>query len=95
MRAWTVLLGGVTVWATHFFVLYGIASILPGQPEARWLVLAATVPAILSDGWIGWLAAAWLRATDPLQRWIGQAGLMGAALSLVAVIWQALPALFN
>ena len=95
MRAWAILLGGLAIWAAHFFALYGIASILPGRPEAPWLVLAATVPAILADGWVGWRAAAWMRATDQLHRSIGQVGAVGAALSLIAVIWQALPALLT
>jgi hypothetical protein len=95
MRAWAILLGGLTVWAAHFFALYAIASILPGQPEARWLALAATVPAILADGLLVWRAAAWMRATDQLHRSIGQISAVGAALSLIAVIWQALPALLT
>lgn len=95
MRAGAILLGGLAVWAAHFFVLYGIASVLPGRPEASWLVLTATVPAILADAWIGWRAAAWMRPTDQLHGSIGQIGAVGAALSLVAVIWQALPALLT
>jgi hypothetical protein len=95
MRAWAILLGGLVVWAAHFFALYSIASILPGRPEARWLVLAATVPAILADGLIVWRAAARTGAADQLHRSIGQISAVGAALSLIAVIWQALPALLT
>ena len=42
MREWTILLGGLVIWAAHFFTLYAISSILPGEDEARFLVLGAT-----------------------------------------------------
>ena len=95
MRAWTILLGGLAVWAAHFFVIYGIASVLPGRPEARWLVLAATLPAVAADGLILWRTIGRGRRPDPLGRWTSQLGAMGAAISLIAVLWQSAPALVN
>lgn len=93
MRAWTIVLGGLAVWAAHFFVLYGIASVLPGRPEARWLVLAATLPAVATDGLILWKTIGGGSRPDPLDRWTSQLGAIGAAISLIAVIWQCAPAL--
>lgn len=93
MRVWAVLLGGLTVWAAHFFVLYGIASVLPGRPEAQWLVLAATLPAVVADGLILRKTIGRGSRADPLDGWISRFGAIGAALSLVAVIWQSAPAL--
>ena len=93
MREWTILLGGLVIWAAHFFVLYGIASVLPGKPAATGLVLVATLVAAPAAGVILWRAIAGLRKPDPLDRWMAQVGAVGAALSLVAVIWQAVPAI--
>jgi hypothetical protein len=92
MRGWTILLGGLAVWAAHFFVLYGIASVLPGRPEARWLVLAATLPALMADGLVLRKAIGLAGRPDELHRWTGRIGALGAALSLIAVVWQAVPA---
>jgi hypothetical protein len=95
MRSWAVLLGGLLVWTAHFFLLYGFASIFPGSWIARLLTLAVTVPALAVDSWILWVAARrrTRRAADGLDRWTSELGAAGAALSLVAVAWQALPAM--
>lgn len=87
------MLGGLTVWAAHFFALYGIASLLPGQPEARWLVLAVTLPAAAADGLLLWKAVGGASQPDSLDRWMSQLGATGAAISLIAVTWQCAPAL--
>jgi hypothetical protein len=92
MRTWVLLLGGLTIWAVHFFALYAIASLLPGQPQARWWALAATVPALLACALI-------LRrlltngGTDPLDRWAGYLATLGAATALLAILWQVAPVL--
>lgn len=91
MRAWPVMLGGLTVWAAHFAVLYAIASALPGEAAARWLVLVTTLPAIALDLLILWRTADTGRP-DELDGWIAWLGGAGAAISLVAVVWQSLPA---
>lgn len=95
MREWALLLGGLTVWAAHFFTLYAIASILPGKPDARLLVLWVTVPALLLNLLI--LKVAWQHAStssaDDAEPLMAKAGAAGALLSLVAVSWQALPAI--
>lgn len=95
MRTWGFLLGGLLVWAVHFFLLYGIASLWPGTKLAHWLTLAATIPAVAADAGLLWLAAA-LRlrtSSDELRGWVIDVGAVSAALSLVAVLWQALPAI--
>lgn len=95
MREWTILLGGLVIWAAHFFTLYAIASILPGKGEARLLVLVATLAALALDALVLRMALSALRRSscgeaDPLM---ARAGAAGALLSLVAVAWQALPAI--
>ncbi len=97
MRAWTLMLGGLPVWAAHFFLLYGVASIFPGREIAYWLTIAATVPAIAADAGLLWLAALLRRRgnADELQSWVIDIAASGAGLSLLAVLWQALPALIT
>ena len=94
MRSWALLLGGLLVWTAHFFLLYAFASIFPGSSVAKLLTLAATLPALAVDGWILWVAASRVsrRAADGFDRWTSELAAVGAALSLVAVAWQALPA---
>lgn len=95
MRKWALLLGGLLVWAAHFFLLYAFASVFPGGDIARWLTIAVTIPALAANVAILWLASVARvdRQPDELDRWILDVGSAGSVLSLVAVAWQALPAL--
>ena len=93
MRRWALLLGGLTIWAAHFFLLYGFASIFPGTELARILSLIATLPALAANAVLLWIArAGTLASHDELDRWLYNVAAVGAALSFVAVLWQALPA---
>lgn len=89
MRSWLLMLGGLLVWAAHFFVAYGVASIFPGQDMARWLTIAATALALVVDGWIVRRALARRDKDDFAAR----VGMLAALLSAVAILWQALPAI--
>ncbi|RHW16445.1 hypothetical protein D1610_15165 [Sphingomonas gilva] len=94
MRAWLLLLGGLIVWAVHFFGLYIVASVFLTTDTARMLALLVTLACLIADAML--LAAA-MRANraadDGTRRWIASLAALGAAISLVAVIWQGLPAL--
>ena len=95
MRDWAFLLGGLLVWAAHFFILYGIGSVFPDDPVASWLTIAATIAALAANAGILWLLAARrLRPDDRLGRWGDGLAALGAGLSMIAVLWQGLPALF-
>ena len=94
MRKWALLLGGLMIWAAHFFLLYGFASIFPGTDLARILSLIATLPALAANAVLLWVAAAGTIASDDeLDRWVLNVAAVGAALSFVSVLWQAMPAL--
>ncbi|HEX6217995.1 MAG TPA: hypothetical protein VFZ35_01825 [Sphingomicrobium sp.] len=95
MRSWLQLLGGLLIWAAHFFLLYAFASIWPGSQIARWLTLAVTAGALAADGAIIWLAAKALEGgdDDQLAQWMWRFAFAGALLSSAAVVWQGLPAL--
>ncbi|WP_084690995.1 OB-fold domain-containing protein [Sphingomonas sp. SRS2] len=43
MRTWAFLLGGLLIWAVHFFSLYIVASIWLSSPLARGLTLLVTL----------------------------------------------------
>ena len=95
MRAWIEMLGGLIVWAAHFFALYGIASILPGTVMARWLTVAATLVAFGIAAWVLWRALANQRrvGSDNLGRWMAGVAAAGSGIALVAIIYQGMPAL--
>ena len=93
MRKWLLLLGGLIVWAVHFFLLYGFGSVFPGDPLANKLSIVATIACLSANAGLLWLAAT-LRLSgkgDDLDRWIIDIGGIGAALSFLAVAWQMLP----
>ena len=95
MRAWALLLGGLVIWAGHFFLLYAIASLLPGQSIARWLAVAATVPALAGAAWLLWYSLG--RRTGPgadqMERWIAGVAALGSGTAIVAIAYQGLSAL--
>ncbi|WP_068876941.1 MULTISPECIES: hypothetical protein [unclassified Phenylobacterium] len=101
MRRWLLLLGGLIVWAAHFLGVYGIASVADvltraDAPAALWSVAAFTLLCAGADLAIGVLALRGDRGSvDGLDRLIHRGGAGGAALSLVAVLWQGLPILFT
>lgn len=92
MRAWAFMLGGLIVWTVHFFALYAIGSIFLTTTFARVLVLLVSAGCVAADGLL--LAQA-VRTPpgDAADSWMRRLALLSAMLSLVAVIWQALPAL--
>ena len=90
------MLGGLSVWALHFLVVYAIASLAdmshPAQaPAWRTVGLLATGLGVAALGLI-LLAARSSRTTSALARTLGRAG---CGLSLVAVIWQSLPLIIS
>lgn len=89
------MLGGLIVWAAHFFLLYAFASIFPGTQLARRLTVLATAIALAGDLLIIRHAAAAGRegGGDSFDRWTRRFARAGALLSLIAVLWQGLPAL--
>jgi hypothetical protein len=95
VRAWAFLLGGLLVWAAHFFALYAIASILETSLPARLLTGLATIVGFATDIWLLRRALSRLRddAAGPTEQWTDSVAALGAGLSAVAVLWQGLPAL--
>ena len=92
MRSWVVLLGGLLVWAAHFFALYGIGEFSGASATSRFAILLLSALALLADGVLAWRLLPLPRADD-FARWRAGVALGGVALSALAVVWQALPAL--
>lgn len=95
MPVWLLAMGGLLVWATHFFGLYLIASIWLTTDTARMVALAFTLVCLAADGWVLWRTAPPRLATDidGVDRWLLVLAFFGAALSTLAVLWQGIPAL--
>ncbi len=93
MHNWRNLLGGLLLWAAHFFAVYIIGSVFPGERIAAVLVLITTF-AILAVTLT--LAIKALRARsdidDGIQRWMSDLTLLGYLTGGVAIIYQGLPA---
>lgn len=88
MRTWAILLGGLIVWAVHFFGLYAVAEIAP-KP---WLVAALTLICLAANLWL-LVRIRSLPKDNEFNAWRRSVAMGGAGLSLLAVAWQALPAL--
>lgn len=92
MRSWTILLGGLLIWAAHFFLLYGIGEFAEASAVSRTAVLLLSAFALLADGLLARRVMLTVR-TDDFGRWHAGVALGGVVLSALAVLWQTLPAL--
>ena len=91
MRNWTMLLGGLAVWAVHFFALYIVASVFLTTLVARVLTLMVSLACLGANG----LLFRWVIGADPsgTDQWIRTMAPYAIALSTLAILWQALPAI--
>jgi len=76
----------LTVWAAHFLLLWCASSIFPEQVLARWLAAAFTLIALVAlYGIMRWQAVTTVFSIPGL----------GLALSAVAIVFTAMPALIG
>ncbi|WP_262270178.1 MULTISPECIES: hypothetical protein [Microvirga] len=102
-----LMLAGLLAWAVQFTVIYGATSTLCGldRADATLLGTGAVQAVILITTFAAFLAAAaalsWSLRTQrrmsgqaaPADRFMTQAGALIGGLSLIAILWQGLPAL--
>jgi hypothetical protein len=95
-----VLLGlsGLLVWAGHFLLVYVATALLCARTSAGafipFFILLATVLAVAALAAVAVLARRRLRHESSGRRLLARLAIFGAAIALVAVIWQAMPAGF-
>ena len=87
MRTWVTLLGGLIVWALHFFALYAVGSIFLTTDLARGLTIVLTVACLGILGLVG--LRTWRgRHSDAAGRWARVVALWGVLISAIAILWQ-------
>lgn len=94
MRPWLIMFGGMIVWTVHFFSLYILASLFETTLAARIPVVLITLAAAGADLWLLKIMRRppSAKAGNRLAGWMQHVGALTALLSLVAVLWQGLPA---
>ncbi len=95
MRLWLIMLGGLLVWAVHFFALYAVGSIAISGALARIGWASLTAACIAADLVVLVLVIRRSRASKPASfaAWAAGTGTVAALLSIIAVLWQGLPAI--
>jgi hypothetical protein len=91
VRSWTMLVGGLVIWAVHFFTLYIVASIFLTTPIARVLTLLVSLVCLGANGLLFW----WVRRGDAAAAdgWFRTMAVYATSVSTLAILWQALPAI--
>lgn len=89
--SWALFLGGLLIWALHFFALYAVASIFLTSDIARLLTVAVTLLCLVLNALLLRRIVA-VPVDVELTRWMRSLALLGVALSVIAILWQALPA---
>ena len=93
MAAWRTMLGGLLIWAGHFFTLYILGSVFGTSTPARIGTGIATLVALIAAA-VLLVSVRRPAEADPLFRWMASIKALAIGLAIIAVIWQAMPALF-
>lgn len=94
MRTWVYLLGGLLVWAAHFFTVYLASIIFLTSNTTRIIAGVATAVCLLAAGALaifGW--AGRTGSGERVGRWTHTIAALSGAAAFIAVAWQGLPAL--
>ncbi len=99
MTAWLLLLGAMLIWLAHFSALYAISSLVitldASAAIERWSVAIVTAAAAVAN--LILLAATSAQADKSragrLRGFTARVAAFGASISLLAVLWQGLPAI--
>ena len=89
-RSALLLFAGPLLWAAHFAAIYGFTGLACARTwtgAVPWAVACLTFAAALACAFV---IAVGLRRRDVFEAWLGA---MLAAAALVAILWEALPAL--
>jgi len=92
MRSWLLTLGGLLVWAAHFFAVYIAGSLFPGTRTARWLTIGLTIIALGAILIFIYRIYRRRQLSDGSGRWLDTLALLGAGLAGIAILYQTMPA---
>lgn len=93
------MLGGLIVWAAHFvgvYVLASIGDVVTYAEDAPWRLAVAAFSGLCLAAVVAllWAAARKLRRQDPAEsRFVPELSALGSGVALIAIAWQALPAI--
>lgn len=98
MKTWAWMLGGLTVWAVHFVGVYlvsSVADVVATADDAGWRMAALAFSglcALIAAGLV-WASVRRLNRRGP--GFPDQMAALGSGVSLIAIVWQALPTLIG
>lgn len=103
LREWWLLLGGPTIWISHFMAVYLAAEVACGPlGPSNWsffgedilvaLTVAATVAATLACGALAWICRRRMRAGDEWKIDFSTGGFLLSIGSIVGVVAVGTPA---
>ncbi len=96
MRRWLIFLGGPLIWAAHFLFIYFVASVsevVAGETSfpARALIVVSGIAAAICNLLLLFRTRR-LPGVEPLEIFWRSVTATGAAISIIAIVWQSLPA---
>ena len=99
MRPWLFALGGLIVWTAHFLGVYAIASVADITPGAGWgwraVTVAFSAACLAAAGALMIVALRRRPAQGDSSHLLKGLAVGGAALAMIAIAWQTLPALIS
>ena len=92
MKSWFIMMGGLVLWAVHFFLLYLLAEFGGSGSGVR---LAASLCTLAILGGAVWMFVAVRHKTsgDPFARWRRRAAMLALAFGGLGIVFQYLPIL--
>lgn len=92
MKSWFIMMGGLVLWAVHFFLLYLLAEFGGSGLGIR---LAASLFTLVILGGVAWMFVAVRQKTpgDPFARWRRRAAMLALAFGGLGIVFQYLPVL--
>jgi hypothetical protein len=82
---------GPIAWAAHFLAIYGFTGVACARGLGGWVPAVIGLATLVAGSVCAWAIVAGLRERDAFERWLSA---MLAAAALVAIVWEALPALW-
>lgn len=92
MKSWLIMMGGLILWAVHFFLLYLLAE-FGGSGSGLRLVASLCTLAILGGAIWMFVAVSREALGDPFARWRRRAAMLALTFGGLGIVLQYLPVL--